>query len=180
MLLGLVADYKRIGPRGPVAYTWHFFQFACLALVIAGFTMVARHFDAPPPRWGNPTPQLQELRGGAETVETFVGAVNEGNVALLAFFQGDAARLPEARKKLEQTPSLDAQADLLREDLKTLVARAHDLGADASLAPDERGERHAQLAADHAAWQERLQKWVETGGRDYALTLRDAAEGEEK
>jgi hypothetical protein len=154
---------------------------ACLALVVAGFVMVVRHFDAPPPRWGNLGPRLQQAPPGTQTIQTFLDAVNESNLALVSFFEkGDGGQLAGALAKLEQSPGVDAPAELLRDDLKTLVARGRDLAADPNLPQRERMGRAQQLAADHAAWQERFQRWAETEGREYGITLREATEEEKQ
>lgn len=175
MLLGALVSYKRVGPRGPIAYTWHFMQLACLALVVAGFVMVARNFDATVSTAAADLGRTVRLAPpGGEAVEQLRDAVNESNGALVAFFGGgDGSRLAGALKKMEQAPALDAGADRLRDDLRTLVARGRDLAADTSLAPPERRARIQQLADDHAAWQERFQRWAETDGRDYGITLRE-------
>jgi rhomboid protease GluP len=177
MLLALAADYKRIGPRGPVAYTWHFFQVACLALVVVGFAQVYRHFDATPPRWDNLAarpPQAPQVPPGLENIEAFRDAVNESNEALDAFFRsGDGARFDAALDKLNRSQGVDAQADLLRDELKTLVARGRDLAADARLPRRERDARARRLAEDHDGWYARFQQWVETSGRDYGVTLEE-------
>jgi len=180
MLLALVVGYKRVGARGPVAYAWHFAQAACLALVTVSFVMAARHFSAPPPRWGNLGSSLPLTPPGADAVAPFLGAVNEANLALVAFFRGDGSRLAGALDKLGQSPDFNPQADALRNDLKTLVERARDLAADERLPRRERTGRARQLAADHADWQKRFQQWVETEGRQYQITLREPAEGEKK
>jgi membrane associated rhomboid family serine protease len=173
MLLASFAGYKRVGPRGPVAYAWHFAQFACLALVLVGFVQVARHFDAPPPRIENLPERLRQVGSGRGAGHAFVDAVNEGAQALAALPQGDGGRFEGAIRRLEQVPDMDKEADVLRDDLKTLLARARDLAADQQLPDAERQRRLDQLEADHDAWQQRFVGWVKTEGPRFGIGFRE-------
>ena len=180
MLLALFVGYKRVGPRGPVAYTWHLLQFACLALVVVGFVQVARHYGEPPPSTFDLAASVRLAPPGAESIDQLLDAVNQSNVALAALFErGDGGGLAPALGELERVPDIDAAADRLRDDLRALVASGRDLAADAALAPAARDARRRQLAADHASWWERFQRWTETDGRDYEIELKEAP-GEKK
>src|SRR5436309_9333975 len=88
MALALVVGYKRPGTRGSVAIAWHVVQAACLALVVVAFTLVATHFDAPPPRLSNITGGAQTV-GDKRAVAPFVEAINAGQNALERFNKGD-------------------------------------------------------------------------------------------
>jgi membrane associated rhomboid family serine protease len=178
MGLALAVGYKRPGARGPVARAWHAAQVACLALVAVSFVMVARNFDAPPPRLSN----LTERALSRSHVQPFIEAINAGQNALSAFTErGDAAALEAATERLEKAPALNPAADALREELKALVARARDTAGDKSLSPPERDERRSQLDADFHGWQEHFSQWVETEGAEFGVGMqKPAAPDEEK
>ena len=179
MGLALVVGYKRPGARGPVAHAWHAAQVACLALVVVSFVMVARHFDAPPPRLSN----LTQRTLSPASVRSYIEAINAGQNALAAFTErGDAGALDAAAERLEQAPAPSPAADTLRENLKMLVARARDTAADKSLKPDERDERLRQLGADFHGWQERFSQWVEMEGDGFGVGMQkpDAPDDEQK
>jgi len=168
MALALVVGYKRPGARGPAPVAWHALQAACLALVALSFVMVARHFDAPPPRLENVTGRAK-TGGHPQSVAPFVEAVNDGRNALLRFSKGDPSALAPAIDKLEKTPSLTAEADALRDDLKALLTQARDISNDQSLQPRERDRRKRQLDAGLDAWNEHFDEWVEEEGRGLGI-----------
>jgi hypothetical protein len=177
MGLALLVGYKRPGARGPVAHAWHAAQVACLLLVAVSFVMVARHFDARPPR-------LSNLKGGAPAgppVGPYIEAVNAGQNALLNFVRGDASELSAAADKLEHAHAPSPEADALREELKGYVTRARGTAGDKSLKPGKREERLAQLEADLHGWQERFERWVKAEGAEYNIGMqKPEAPGEEK
>jgi len=174
MALALCVGYKRIGPRGPVAYAWHILQAACLALVALCFVMVARTFDQPLPNWQQAPAAHQP--GGTPNVVAFTQAVNAGQDALLGFLNGGAAdALTPAAERLGATPSVNEGADALRDDLKRLVERARDLSAERGLPAAERRRRADEIALDFDGWSRRFVDWVNTDGKALKLTL-----GEEK
>ena len=174
MGLALVVGYKRPGARGPVARAWHAAQVACLLLVVVSFLMVARHFDAPPPRLSNLAERARHL--GGSPVQPYVEAVNAGQNALLNFLRGDSSELAAAAEKLEQAPAPSPDADALREELKAYVARARQTADDKSLKPKEREERLHQLDADLHGWQERFAQWADTEGGDYGVGMQKPEE----
>jgi rhomboid protease GluP len=165
MALALAVGYKRPGARGAVAHAWHAAQAACLLLVAGSFVMVARHFNAPPPRLSN-LPERARAFGEKPPVVPFIESVNAGRNALARFLgEGDAAALAPAQEKLEKTPSLSPDADALREDLTALVARARAEADDRKLKEGERARRREQLGDDFLAWDGRFDRWVEDEGR---------------
>jgi rhomboid protease GluP len=175
MGLALVVDYKRPGARGAVAHAWHAAQVACLALVAVSFVMVARHFNAPPPRLSNLSERAHTL--GRSPVRAFIEAINAGQSALRNFLlRGDEAGLGPAAGLLEKAPSLTPEADTRREELKALVMRAHDTAADKSLKEGERGKRLKQLNADFDGWQGRFSEWVDAEGEDFGVNMQKAEE----
>jgi membrane associated rhomboid family serine protease len=170
MGLALAVGYKRPGARGPVAHAWHAAQVACLALVAVSFLMVARHFDAPPPRLSNLAERVRNA--GRSPVRPYIEAVNAGQTSLLNFLRGDAgAPLAAAAEKLEQAPAPSPESDALRQELKAFVARARDTAGDKSLKPDEREERLRRLDADLRGWQERFAQWAEAEGAEFGVGM---------
>lgn len=168
MGLALAVGYKRPGARGPVAHAWHAAQAACLLLVVVSFVMVARHFDAPPPRLSN----LKERALGKSAVRPYVEAINAGQSALTAYAErGDAGALAAAAARLEEAPALTPQANALRDELKALVARAREEAGDGSLKPEGRDGRRRQLEAALRGWQEHFSQWVETEGEGFGVNM---------
>jgi rhomboid protease GluP len=179
MGLALAVGYKRPGVSGPVAHAWHAAQAVCLALVVVSFVMVARHFDAPPPRLSN----LAERALGRSPVRPYIEAINAGQNALNAFTKrGDAGALDAAAERLEEAPALTPEADALREELKALVARARATAGDTSSEQGERDKWVRQLASDFGVWQERFSHWVEAEGGELGLSMQkpDAPADEKK
>jgi membrane associated rhomboid family serine protease len=165
MALALVVGYKRPGARGAVAHAWHAAQAACLLLVAASFVMVVRHFDAPPPRLSN-LPDRARAFGEKPPVVPFIESVNAGRNALARFLgEGEAEALAPAFEKLEKTPSLSPDADIVREDLKALVARARTESGDRNLKEGELARQRERLGADFLEWDRRFDRWVEEEGR---------------
>lgn len=169
MALALVVGYKRPGGRGPVAVAWHALQFACLALVAVSFVMVARHFDAPPPRLSNLSERIKTL--GRSPVAPFVESINMGRNALVRFLNDDPTALAPALEKIEKTPALSDQADDLRDELKSLLARARDIAQDEALKPNEREQRARQLSEDLKTWDGRFDQWVLAEGADFGIKM---------
>ncbi|MFL6257046.1 MAG: rhomboid family intramembrane serine protease [Pyrinomonadaceae bacterium] len=173
MGLAFAVGYKRPGARGPVAHAWHAAQVACLALVAVSFVMVARHFDAPPPRLS----KLTERALGKSAVSPYIEAINAGQNALSAFTErGDADALEEAAELLKKAPALTPEADALREELNGLVARARETADDKSLKPEESVERRLQLAAALHGWQEHFSQWVKTEGAELRIGMQNPEE----
>ncbi|MCA1619544.1 MAG: rhomboid family intramembrane serine protease [Acidobacteria bacterium] len=176
MGLALLVGYKRPGARGAVAHAWHAAQAACLLLVAASFVMVARHFDAKPPRLSDLAKRARAF-GEKPPVTPFIESVNAGRNALTHFIdKGEADALAPAFDKLEKAPSLSPDADLLREDLKALVARARTESGDRNLRQGERARQRERLGADFDAWDERFDRWVEDEGRPtFGVNIQKAA-----
>jgi rhomboid protease GluP len=176
MALALLVGYKRPGARGAVAHVWHGAQAACLLLVAASFVMVARNFDAPPPRLSNFSERARAF-GEKPPVVPFIESVNAGRNALTRFLsKGESAALAPALEKLGNTPSLSPDADILREDLTALVARARTEAEDAQLKDAERAARRERLWGDFIAWAERFDRWVQDEGQPtFGVNIQKAA-----
>jgi rhomboid protease GluP len=180
MALALVVGYKRPGTRASVARAWHVAQAGCLALVVVSFGMVARHFDAPPPRLENLS-RRAKTTGVRPPAQPFTEAINGGRNALARFFeQSEADALAPAIDRLEKTPSLSPAADSLRDDLKTLVLRARDIANDRALKPREREQRLRQLDADYDGWSARFDQWMDDeGSAAFGLRMQKPAPSQE-
>jgi rhomboid protease GluP len=180
MGLALVVGYKRPGTRASVAHAWHVAQAACLALVVVSFAMVVRHFDAPPPRLDNLSQRAKTVDARPPT-RPFTEAINAGRNALVRFFeQSQADGLAPAAERLEKTPSLSPEADVLRDDLKTLALRARDIAGDKALKPPEREERTRQLGADYDGWNGRFDQWMDDEGREtFGLRMQKPAQSQD-
>jgi rhomboid protease GluP len=173
MALALFVGYKRIGPRGPVAYAWHFLQVGCLGLVIVSFLMAFINYNRPLPA---------ELAGAGAEQETvnpralaaLVEAVNAGNHAVEEFAKGRPEQLGPAIRQLEETPSVSPRADTLRDDLKTLLTRGRDLAAESNLPRAELERRRKSLFDDYGTWETRFSEWVATEGKAFGIVIRDA------
>ena len=168
MALALVVGYKRPGTRGSVAVAWHVAQAACLALVVVSFVMVATHFDAPPPSISNLAGRVESI-GDKSHVDVFVDAINAGQNAFVRFGNGDASALAPAIEQLDKTPSLNHEADALRDELKSLLVRARAVAEDKTLKSRDREQRMKQLGDDFDAWQEQFGQWVEKEGGDVGI-----------
>ena len=175
MGLALLVGYKRPGARGAVAHAWHAAQIGCLVLVVASFVMVARHFDAPPPRLSNLTERAKTL-GVKPPIIPFIESINGGRNALSRFIErGEAEALTPSVEKLGQTPSLSPEADVRRDELKALLVRARATADDKTLKEEERARQRDQLGADFDVWVERFDQWVKDEGRpDFGVNIQQA------
>jgi membrane associated rhomboid family serine protease len=175
MLFALFVDYKRPGERGSVAITWHALQFVSLALVVAGFGEVARHFETERHNLAGIQSATQALRTTpVSPVAVFITAINDGQVGYHAALEkGDTDAATNALPKIDAAHAPDAQSDLILKDLRILVVRAHDY---ATLAPAERDsprgrETRRKIEADFDMWNTRSDNWVKTEGGKYGITL---------
>ncbi|MDT7541176.1 MAG: rhomboid protease GluP [Acidobacteriota bacterium] len=178
MLFALFVDYKRPGERGSVAFTWQALQIISLALIVAGFGEVARHFDT----------EQQHLRAVQQDVSraqatenaliaaanAYIDATNSGQEAFAAALnKGDADAAGKALAKIDAARGLDEESSRILGELRTLVARAQ---AFATLDPRERATPRGQLTAkqlgdDFKAWEPRADNWVKTEGGKYNIVL---------
>ncbi len=168
-LLALVVGYKRPGERAGIAVFWHILQVAALALVAVSFVMVSRNFNRSYENLAGLIPPVVN----AEVVGEFNNAINRGSEAFLAAVnKGDARGVDEAVKALEKAPALDQRSGELRDELKTLLARAKEYAAmpAATRAEQQRRARaQSELAAESDAWIERRDRWVRSEGGMYGV-----------
>ena len=154
--LAAVVGYKRPGQKASVAFAWHVLQVAALALVVVGFGQAA----------------LAAARDSKAAF--FAEAHNEGQAAFKkALKDSDAGAADRALEKLDRARPLDAQSARLLEELKTLVSRARDYARqpEQERASPQGQESITKLAEDFLSWEERADKWVETDGGNYGVTL---------
>jgi membrane associated rhomboid family serine protease len=174
--LALVINYKRIGPRQPVAYFWHGLQAASLLLVVISFAFVAHRYTGPAPSLENFNARdIASPVTDVVNTPAFVEAIN-GGVAAFArtLTEGDAAAAEAAIKNLDSAPTLDDASTKLRDDLRALLTRAQGLaaapapaqgkGAQVRAAQQERERAEKELVADYKAWQGQLREWTEAHG----------------
>ena len=168
--LALLINYKRPGPRGPVASAWHVLQVAALALVLVSFTFVARNFNAPLPAANDTQPVTR-----GERVSAYREAINEGQSVFLQTMNGEADAADPAIEKLFNAPPLDDQAAALRDRLRELLERAREW---ARLPPQQRQTLEAQRQAQqillaYQQWQESFRQWVQTNGAQHGLQFQE-------
>jgi membrane associated rhomboid family serine protease len=170
--LALVVGYKRPGERADVAIFWHVLQIALLALVAVSFLMVVRHFREPPPALDAAASRSRSVSG--RDVAAYLEALNGGQQAfLLAFNDKDSRAIDAAIIALDNAPRLDEKADALRDELKSLLARARQLAA----SPEQREtERRKKLRADFRSWQEENIQWAKANREKYNLQVDEEEE----
>ena len=184
-LLALFVHYKRPGESAKVAVAWRLLQAVVLAFVVVSFVEVARHFDAPAPSLRNAGENL-DLFGGPD-VDAYIAAINDGRSAFIETLKEEKNAADPALEKLNRAPSLNKNADLLRDELKTLLIRARAFVAEPQ--PREREAQKAReqslekLVADYQDWSMRSDQWVKTEGRSYGISIaepspQEATEGE--
>jgi rhomboid protease GluP len=175
MLFALLLDYKRPGERGSVAFTWHALQLASLALVVAGFGEVARHFDA------HAAALDDARRNGAQQsspVAAYANAINAGQAAYhIALNEGEENAAParaaaeDALRKIDAARGLDERTGVMLKELRSIVERARDYAAlDAKERATPRArEVRERLEADFNSWEARSDDWVKTVGEKFGL-----------
>lgn len=180
MLLALFVGYKRPGARGAVAVAWHAAQVACIALVVVSFVLVAQHFRDPVTPFSTigQTDTTADARRAALT--PYIEAINAGQSALIRYGRGDASGLAPAVEQLENAPSMSPQADELRDQLESIVARARDTANDKTLKDTDRETRMEELSRDFGAWQNDFANWVKGEGKKAGVSIQNTESEEEK
>src|SRR2546423_1081983 len=179
--LAAVVDYRRPNERGGVAIFWRILQTAALALVAVSFVMVARNFRSTMGAVENTLVPVASVNESAK-VTGYLNALNNGDrTFVFAFDERNAQKLNDAIKELDEAPHLDEQADALRDELKSLLARARDF---VSLAPQQQKARAAlveqkKILDDYRAWVQKREEWVKSEGDRYGIELvNESNEGE--
>ena len=173
-LLALVIGYKRPGPRGSITAVWHALQVCALGLIVSSFFLVWQHYDGPPLSLSMASLQRGLTRGG-DGIDGYIKSTNQGTAAFVqAFDKGDTSAVDAAVATINNSSSLDLQADALRYELKTLLGRVKDVSVAAGTELDqEQRMKRAQLLSDFRTWQAKNEKWVTTDGQKYNLTLNE-------
>ena len=71
---------------------------------------------------------------------------------------------------INNAPSLDSDADALRNELKSLLERVRDVNAVAGSGQDQQVRlKREQLLSNFRTWQAKNEQWVTTGGQKYNL-----------
>jgi membrane associated rhomboid family serine protease len=174
-VLALFIDYKRPEEGERIALAWRVLQVAVLVLIVASFMSVWRNLKEPTPTLAGAFEHL--LTGGAPDSDAYRRAINQGQQAFAATLQGDKDAANPAIKTLDETPGLDPQSDVLRTDLKVMLARARDVFSSEPQRDDapktERIAEANQLVEDFKAWQERFRQWVGAEGENYDIQMPD-------
>lgn len=176
-LLALVVGYKRPGSRGSITVIWHIMQACALALVVVSFFMVWRHYDGPPLKL-NLSSLSRGAAGERDVVTAHLKAINDGSQAFLkAFNKGDVSEVDSAIKTISSAPSLNKNADDLRNELKILLERVRDLSpSSGQKAKPPPSEERTQLLLDFQSWQKRNKTWVAAEGARYGIKWIEDAE----
>jgi rhomboid protease GluP len=178
MLFALFVGYKRPGERGSVAITWHALQIVALALVVAGFGEVLRHYDRPLPAAAAAPVASDSQPASVASITAYVEAINAGQDGYHAAIErGDAAAAEGALAKIDASRGLDEQTNAMLKDLRGIVVRAHDYAAlDAKTREGREGkDARRQLEADFRKWEENSDAWVKTEGEKFGVGLKDEA-----
>ncbi|HKZ79450.1 MAG TPA: rhomboid family intramembrane serine protease [Pyrinomonadaceae bacterium] len=168
--LALVVGYRRPGAKAGMAFFWYVLQVAAIALVAISFFKVVQHFPHP---LAAPVNQAEPLR--EENVEflNFAQAMNKAQEVFYSVVaRKDASEIDGALKALESAPSLNANADELRESLKPLLIKAKKLNDDRAAADERAGkelrQREHELIKEFGAWSQKYNEWLKTEGKNYA------------
>lgn len=182
-MLALFVGYKRPHERAEVAIFWHILQVGALALVIFSFFMVWHRYSGPPPDFNNVSvvPQLTQ-NDNATAFAANLNAINEAQTAFVkAVNKGEASEIDRTVAGLDAAPRLDDETEALRNELKSLLARARALPAEThSPRPTRqqhlaRASQQLRLTEDFEVWNKKYQEWAETESRKYGVELKAPA-----
>jgi rhomboid protease GluP len=177
--LALVTDYKRPGPRGPVAYFWHVLQIASILLVIVSFAMVARHINDPLPNLSGIEAPSMVIPDPAKSRD-FISAINAGLSAMdNARTRRDYREIDDALAKLGNAPSLDSRADAFLRELRSMLVEEKQLNSPVrpgTRSDSDDNQRRNQLEASFNDWQKRFTEWVKNDGAKYGFKSSDGGD----
>jgi len=86
-----------------------------------------------------------------------------------ALFENDAGGIDGSVKAIESVPSLDAEADELRTELKDLLTEASKV-AGAAGAVKEQAE-FQKMATAFESWKKRYTRWLKVTGSTYGAAI---------
>jgi membrane associated rhomboid family serine protease len=169
-LLALAIDYKRPGEGSGGAVVWRVLQIAAIVLVAVSFIMTARHFRDPwPPEL---LAQGQNTEPQSPAYVNYAKAMNDAQEAfVVAVKDNNPSNIDAAVKNLDAAPSLDANADDLRQKLKALLLRAKEPKPTLAISPAlTKGQTVVadQLTQDFFAWRKEYNQWLKTGARNHS------------
>ncbi len=175
--LALVIGYQRPHEKPRVAFVWHLLQIALLALVVASFAMVARHFHDKLPRvaTANGSPVSLPFSDAPKFLAYF-NALNEGQQAFVnALKDKDADAASQAIEALNKTPPLDEKTDALRIELRALLLRAREFAVapPKQLATARARKQEQALITDFQTWQKNFRQWLKTDSAKYGLEVQE-------
>lgn len=172
-LLALLVNYKRPGESAGFAVVWHVLQVAALALIVASFVMVARNFNK---QYVVPAGMTPPSSVGDDSA-SYLKAIKDGDSAMItALNDGDASGIDEASKELEGANALDQRSGELRDELKSLLARAKEYAALPSTGSKQQRakvERQRKLIIDLESWGQKFNEWVKVEGSKYDLYVKE-------
>jgi hypothetical protein len=179
-VFALVIGYKRPGERASVAVFWHILQILALLLVVASFVMVAVRYTGPPPSLNNIN--ASTVAGSSDKLMGYLNAINGGQNAFLnAVGKEDPGGIEGAIKQLDESEAPDQASAEIRDELKTLLARARDFTdkTGGNTASNTRARQRArvqqqrELLQDFEAWVDKSNQWVKTEGEKYGISLQE-------
>jgi rhomboid protease GluP len=168
-VLALAVDYRRPGEKAAVATAWRFLQAAAIALVAISFIKTAQHYGDASPQSTAPQTVIDDK---TQQFVVYAKAMNDAQEAFYLMLKDhDATRTDAAIKDLEAAPELDATANELRANLKSLLLKAKDIVT----TPQKNAPRGQENLAEHelttgfVAWSKQYNAWLKTTGRQYGL-----------
>lgn len=164
-LLATFIGYSRPGERAGVAIVWRVLQAAMLGLLAFSFFKVVQNFPA------RDSAPLMARNGQLDQREvdfvTYAKLMNDGQETLYtSLFEGDVGGVDNAVFALDNGPSLDSEADDLRDKLKALLLESKNLKR------DDKGTENSEqqkLVVRLEAWKKQYAFWLKQAGRIYGL-----------
>ena len=164
--LALLVQYRRPGERATITVSWYVLQVASLLLVAISFLKVAQHFKDP-----NTVVTSSQVTDVAPEVNAFLiysQAMNEAQETLNEALHGNTSRVDKTMENLDSVPSLDRQADELRQQMKALLQRAKTEPAPAGTpAGKSSNVAKSNFIDDVVGWKKQYNQWLQTTGRHY-------------
>ncbi len=163
-VLALAVNYRRPGDKMVVTTIWRVLQIAAIALVAISFIKIAQHFRDAMPQSAQPSAANVDQR--TQQFVDFAKAMNDGQEALLLSLKNhDTTGLDAAINELTAAPQLDATANGLAADLKSLLTKAK---GEATNAPANRPLPNVgDITSEFVDWSKRYNAWLKTTGKSY-------------
>ena len=167
--LALVVDYRRPGENSRPAVIWKVLQVLALVLIAFSFIKVVQHFKDPLPVSVVVQERAPEQPQNPEYLY-FAKAINDAQEAfVVARKDNNPVNIDGAIESLDKAPSLDQQADQLKEKLKTLLGRAKEISATPQGQDSKiRGTKASELDLEFVAWRKEYNQWLKTDARKHS------------